>query len=129
MGKVQVDGAIQSIREAVTNPLTTTMTATTETTKADSDDEYLDDVVVRAALERLRRQFEGTHEVESIHTRRFDDFGSEKTDYIKINLREHTTGNGHTLGHIVQEAVNTGMVRIDEINTEREYIRVAPTEN
>jgi len=105
------------------------MTATTQTTAADSDDDYLSDVVVRAALERVQRQICDEPEVESIHSERFAEIGSRKTDYIKVNLKEHTMGNGHTVGHLVQRLVDTGVVRIDEINVDREYIRVAPTEN
>lgn len=106
------------------------MTAETQNpTAADSDDDYLDDVVVRAALERIQRQISDEPEVESIHSERFDEIIGRKTDYIKVNLKEHTMGNGHTVGYLVQELVDTGVVRIDEINSEREYITVAPTEN
>ena len=106
------------------------MSQTTQpTTKADSDAEYLDDVVVRAALERLQREISDEPEVESIHSERFADIGSRKTDYIKVNLKDHTMGNGHTVGHLIQRAVDTGVVRIDEVNVDREYIRVAPAEN
>lgn len=106
------------------------MSETTQTTTADSDDDYLDDVVVRAALERLQRAFDYKH-VESVHCDRFADMriAEKKTDYIKINLLANTTEQSHTLGKIVQTAVDTGVVRIDEINTEREYIHVAPTES
>ena len=105
------------------------MEAHNATTEADSDDDYLSDVVVRAALERLQREISDEPEVESIHSERFADIGSRKTDYIKVNLKKYTMGNGHTVGHLVQKCVDTGVVRIDEINVDREYIRVAPTEN
>jgi hypothetical protein len=105
------------------------MKQNTASTKADSDNDYLDDVVVRAALDRLRREISDEPEVESVWSERFADIGPRKTDYIKVNLKEHTMGNGHTVGHLVQRCVDTGVVRIDEINVDREYIRVAPTED
>ena len=103
--------------------------AHTDATAADSDNDFLDDVVVRAALERLQREISGEPEVESVWSERFAEFGPRKTDYIKVNLKEHTMGNGHTVGHLIQKCVDTGMVRIDEVNVEKEYLRVAPTEN
>lgn len=108
------------------------MTDTTQTpTAADSDVDYLDDVVVRAALERLRREVADEPEVESVYSERFADFAASrrKTDYIKVNLKAHTMGNGHTVGHLIQSAVDTGVVRIDEVNVDREYLRFAPTED
>ena len=105
------------------------MEAHNATTEADSDDDYLDDVVVRSALERLQREIADEPEVESVWSERFQEFIGRKTDYIMVNLKAHTMGNGHTVGHLVQKCVDTGVVRIDEINVEREYIRVAPTEN
>ena len=99
------------------------------TTAADSDVDFLDDVVVRAALERLQREISDEPEVEYIHSERFAEFGPQKTDYIKVNLKDHTMGNGHTVGHLIQKCVDTGVVRIDEVNVEKEYLRVAPTEN
>jgi hypothetical protein len=105
------------------------MTTQTQSTKADSDDEYLNDVVVRSALERLQREISNEPEVKSVHSERFADIGARKTDYIKVNLKDHTMGNGHTVGHLIQRCVDTGVVRIDEVNVDREYIRVAPTEN
>jgi hypothetical protein len=98
------------------------------TTEADSDVEFLDDVVVRAALERLQREISDEPEVESVHSERFEEFGPQKTDYIKVNLKKHTMGNGSTVGHLIQECVDTGVVRIEQVNVNREYIRVAPTE-
>ena len=112
------------------NAFRTTMTTQTQTpTEADSDDDYLDDVVVRSALERLQREIADEPEVESVWSERFQEPFGRKTDYIKVNLKDYTTGNGHTLGHLIQRCVDTGVVRIDEVNVEREYIRVAPTEN
>ena len=95
--------------------------------KADSDDEYLDDVVVRAALERLQRAFD-YKAVESVHCERFAEFESKSTDYIKINLLENVTELSYAFAEVVQTTVDTGVVRIEEINTEREYILVSPTE-
>lgn len=99
------------------------------TTAADSDNDFLDDVVVRAALERLEREISDEPEVKCIHSERFAQFGPQKTDYIKVNLKKHTMGNGSTVGHLIQECVDTGVVRIEQVNWAREYIRVAPTEN
>lgn len=104
------------------------MQTQTQSTDADSDDDYLDDVIVRAAMERLQRKIGDEPEVESVHSERFGDLGSRKTDYIKVNLKPHTMGNGHTVGHLIQRIAETGVVRFDEVDVDREYIRVAPTE-
>jgi hypothetical protein len=110
-------------------PIGVDMARNTARTAADSDAEYLDDVVVRAAMERLQRELADEKEVESIHSERFTGIGDQKTDYIKVNLKEHTCGNGHSLGFLVQQIADTGVARIDEINVDREYIRVAPSED
>lgn len=104
-------------------------TSNTETTAADSDDDYLSDVVVRAAMERLQRKLSDEPEVESVHSERFAEIGSRKTDYIKVNLKEHTMGNGHTVGYLIQKIAETGVVRFDRVDTDRECIRVAPSED
>lgn len=106
------------------------MTTQTETqsTDADSDDDYLDDVVVRAALERVQRDLSDREDVRTVNCDRFNEIAATKTDYITIHLESHTVGNGFRLGKIVQSIADTGVVRIDEINVDREEIRVAPTE-
>lgn len=99
------------------------------TTDADSDDDYLDDVVVRSALERVRREVGDREDVRAVSCDRFNELAATKTDNIVVHLENHTVGNGFRLGEITQSLVDTGAVRISEINVDREQIRVFPTED
>ena len=105
------------------------MTAQTQTTDADSDDDYLDDVVVRAALERLQREIGDQRDVEAVYCKRFD--RSEKTDYIDVELVElvdHVHANSYSLASIVQMAMNTGAVEVTQIDTDSGRLQFVPTE-
>jgi len=98
-------------------------------TAADSDAEFLDDVVVEAAESRLERQLSDEAEVAAVTAERFDAVAPRKSDYINVSLKQHTSGNSHTLGYLVQKIVDTGVVNISAIDTDNEIIRVVPTEN
>ena len=102
------------------------MTAQTQTTDADSDDDYLDDVVVRAALERLQREIGDEREVEAVYCKRFDH--SDKTDYIDVELIDHAAGNSYSLAAIVQMAMNTGAVEVTQIDADSDRLQFVPTE-
>jgi len=99
------------------------MSETMQPTNADSDDDYLDDVVVQAAIDRLLREFGDNDEVNWIGSDRFDETLPQKTDYINIQIGEV---DDFTRGQIVQDAVDTGVVRVVKIS--QTQIRVAPTE-
>jgi hypothetical protein len=99
-------------------------------TAADSDAEFLDDVVVQAAESRLQRQLSDEAEVVAVTAERFDHIAPRtKSDYINVSLKQHTSGNSYTLGYLVQKIVDTGVVNISAIDTDNEIIRVVPTEN
>ena len=97
------------------------MEAHNATTAADSDDDYLDDVVVRAAHERLQREFADTDGT-SVIAPRFD-FG-HNSDYIDIGVQDESP---YTLANIVQRAIDTGVVEVVKIQTDE--VRFAPTED
>jgi hypothetical protein len=105
------------------------MQGNTQTSAADTDDEFLNDVVVRAAANRVRREIGDEAEVVDVMAERFDDVAPHKSDYIMVNLKSHTSGNSHTLGYLVQKIVDTGAARIAAIDTDNELIRIAPTED
>ena len=96
------------------------MSKTTQTTAADSDDDYLDDVVVRAAYERLQREFDDTDGA-SVICSRFE-FG-HNSDYIDVGVDDESP---YTLANIVQQAIDTGVVEVVKIQTDE--VRFAPTE-
>jgi hypothetical protein len=103
------------------------MTATNDTpTEADRDDDYLDDVIVRSAMERLRREFENERDVVAVTCKRFD--YSDKTDYIDVKLEDHAAGNSYSLAAIVQSAVDTGVVTVEKIDAQDDRLQFLPTE-
>ena len=99
------------------------MEAHNATTAADSDYDYLDDVVVRAAYERLQREFDDHDSVSMVYCARFED--NEKTDYITVATDSHT--GAYSLANIVQEAIDTGSVEVVKI--ESDAVRFAPSED
>ena len=94
-------------------------------TKADLDDDYLDDAVVRPALERLQREFKRDMSVRVVKCERFYGVDEQKTDYIDMLLQDSVTGHG--LARIVQDAIDTGVVRVTKIDDKT--LQFVPTEN
>ena len=100
------------------------MEAQKASTDADSDDDYLDDVVVRAAMERLQREFNDNDAVNWVDSERFDDVTATKTDYIKVC---YDSVGGYGRAQIIQDAIDTGVVRVTRVRDKE--IEFAPTEN
>ena len=98
------------------------MEAQKASTDADSHDDYLDDVVVRAAMKRLEREFADNDSV-SVYCERFDT--GFKTDYISVSVESNE--RGYELADVVQSAVDTGVVKVTKIQARA--AKFAPTEN
>jgi hypothetical protein len=94
-------------------------------TTADSDDDYLDDVVVRAAVERLERELADYAAVGRVTSDRFLE-DAIKTDYIEVEM---CFSYGYELARIVQAAVETGAVRVTRIYADEGILQFAPAEN
>ena len=90
--------------------------------KADSDDNYLDDVVVQAATERLEREFADNDSVTLVFCDRFEH--GQKSDYITVAV---DSDDGYTLAGVVQDAIDTGAVKLSKL--EPRSARFLPTEN
>ena len=90
--------------------------------KADSDDEYLDDVVIRSVVERLQREFADDNDI-SVYCNRFD--YDRKDDHVDVLMGG--TVNGHRLARITQQAIDTGVVELSKIEEDR--VRFYPSEN
>lgn len=102
------------------------MEAQQATTEADSDDDYLDDVVVRAATERLKREFDDRDGVYYVGAERFEVL-DEMSDWIELRFDQDAV-NDWGMANILQDAIDTGVVEIHKVKQESGRLTFAPTE-